>query len=272
MSTRKKRAWHFLSQSGKISTRAEAKILLAEGRIELDGRPLSSLDRFINLKKSRLTIDGEIVKPIKKKIYLIFHKPVGVLSSSLKNKDRPTPTVFDLLQKGSQVNETERQTLFCVGRLDLNSSGLIFLTNDGTWAHRILSPSSSTPKVYRAVLDRPLSLLAISALEKGVDIDLEKDGIINRYRTKECKIIPDFSNGVESSTKIKSGHQNQSECQSFRVTLTEGKKRQIRRMFLTVGRKVTQLHRLSIGLVELGNLPVGAFRFLEPREIELLGK
>jgi pseudouridine synthase len=264
MSGSKKRAWHFLSLSGKFSRRAEAQKLLAEGRIQLDHRPLSSLDRFVNLKKSLLTVDGNIVKPLKKKIYLMHHKPLGIVSS--KSSKGNQPSILHSLNHFSSLTETERKTLFVVGRLDLNSSGLIFLTNDGPWAHNILSPDADIPKIYHVTLDQEISNRETQLLEKGLTIELEKNGAIRFYQTKPCKIKPIHSIAIPQQKTDKT------QSRTFRITLHEGKKRQIRRMFLTLGRKVTHLHRTSIGSVQLGDLPVGDFRFLSAQEIQSLEK
>jgi 23S rRNA pseudouridine2605 synthase len=147
--------------------------------------------------------------------------------------------VYDLLPEGLPW-------VFPVGRLDLDSTGLLLFTNDTKFGERVTGPAAKVPKTYSVVLERPLGASGAAALREGL---LLTAGV--RCRPAEVIIDPD----------------NAREC---RVVITEGKNRQVRRMFETIGNPVVRLHRLEIGPVSLGNLKEGRVRELTPEEIAAL--
>lgn len=200
-----------LSDSGRVS-RSEAKELIRTGRVAVNGAVPASSDEKFDPDTDRIEIDGEAIDCARFR-YIMMYKPNGVLSAT---EDGGQQTVLDLLPA-----ELKKQGLFPVGRLDKDTTGLLILTNDGDFAHRVISPKHHVPKRYRAAVDGVLDEADIAAFEKGL---LLSDGT-------QCLpaqlVIERPSVGV--------------------VTVFEGKYHQVKRMFASRGKHVTALHRFSIG-------------------------
>jgi 23S rRNA pseudouridine2605 synthase len=206
--------------------------MIEEGRVTLDGEPITDPARDVD-ESSGVEVDGRRVAPERLEAWAL-NKPVGVVSTARDTHGRPT--VLDLVP-------SERR-LYPIGRLDANSRGLILLTNDGDLANRLTHPRYGVPKVYRAhVSPRPVSERALRALREGVELD---DGMTAPADVRQ--IDP----GV------------------VEVTLSEGRKRQVRRMFESVGHRVENLQRVAFGPLRLGRLAEGSRRRLSPAEVERL--
>ena len=187
-----------------------------------------------------IEIDGERIKLEETVVYLL-NKPKNVISSASDEKGRTT--VVDLIDS--------KYRLYPLGRLDYNSSGLILLSNDGKLMNRLIHPKNKVEKVYEVVIDGIISNPEINKLMNGV--------IIDNYKTAPCKIKLNSTNDSKKTSFLT-------------VTIHEGKNRQIRKMFNTLGYNVIKLHRIKEANIELGDLKVGEYRRLKPFELKLLNK
>jgi 23S rRNA pseudouridine2605 synthase len=188
----------------------------------------------------RVTVRGEPVRPPAGFRYLALHKPVGHLVTARDPRGRPT--VFDLLPE-----EELKRHLFPVGRLDQDSSGLLLLTDDGDLAHRLTHPRYKVPKEYVVLVAGHVHERDLRQLRRGVALD---DGPTQPAEAERL----DSAGGASR----------------LRVVVTEGRKRQVRRMLEVVGHPVTSLTRVAIGPVHLGRLRPGGYRRLRPGELDSL--
>lgn len=211
-------------------SRREADRLVAAGRVNIDGMIPSAGQRV--LPGQIVTVDGEVIKPGQEKVILVFNKPLGVeCTTAADNPDN----IVDYIGFPRRI--------YPVGRLDKNSTGLILLTNDGSIVNRILKARNYHEKEYVVEIDSPMSPEELSSFASGVDIG---DAV-----TRECVI-------------------RQEGRRTYRIILTQGYNRQIRRMFEAFGRKVISLHRIRIMSIKLGDLKPGKYRILEGDELKEL--
>lgn len=231
----------YISQCGVCSRRAaEEKIL--DAAVTVNGE-IAQIGQDIDPEKDKVAIDGVMVKGIvSDKIVLAMNKPKGYLCSN----DDPfeAKTVFDLLPA-----PFNKMKLFCCGRLDKNSQGLLILTNDGELANKITHPSSGIIKRYRVLLNRTLDTSIIPILTRGVVSEGEK--------LRAYKIIPHPM--ADSSSE---------DSRRAEVWLSQGRKREIRRMFEVMGYFVKELKRFQIGSFVLRKIPEGAVKVLTKSDIE----
>lgn len=222
----------FVSQALGIS-RNEAQKLIRAGLISLHGQVLTKAPTAID-SHAQLVYEDDVLS-LPSLLYLMLNKPQGVISAT---EDPSQRTVLDLI-KHPQVS-----SLHPVGRLDKDTTGLLLLTNDGQWSHRITAPRKHVPKVYLAKLAEPISLAAAAQLEQGVLLHGETQTVA----ASKAEILPE---------------------QYLRLTIHEGKYHQIKRMLAAVGNRVEQLHRERIGGLSLdGRLAAGEWRLLSHAEIE----
>ena len=222
-----------------VCSRRKAEQLILEGRVKVNGYVVKELGTKVNFS-DLIEIDGERIKLEETVVYLL-NKPKNVISSASDEKGRTT--VVDLIDT--------KYRLYPLGRLDYNSSGLILLSNDGKLMNRLIHPKNKVEKVYEIVIDGIISNTEINKLMNGV--------IIDNYKTAPCKI------------KLNSINDNK-KTSFLTVTIYEGKNRQIRKMFNTLGYNVIKLHRIKEANIELGDLKVGEYRRLKPFELKLLNK
>lgn len=230
----------YISQCGVCSRRAaEEKIL--EGAVTVNGE-IAQIGQDVDPEKDKVAVDGVTLKGIvAEKVVLAMNKPKGYLCSN----DDPfeAKKVFDLLPP-----PYDKMKLFCCGRLDKNSQGLLILTNDGELANKITHPSSGIIKRYRVTLNRPLDPAVIPILTRGVVSEGEK--------LRALKIIQHPSDTSERDTK------------KVEVWLSQGRKREIRRMFEVMGYFVKELKRFQIGAFVLRRIPEGSCKLLSRQDIE----
>lgn len=210
----------FLARHLQISRRAVREVLLAN-RVRLDGQLSQQADAIVG-PFTRVELDGEVLQA-REPLYLMLHKPVGVVCAT---KDEEHKTVLDLIRERPGIlSEAQINELHIVGRLDLNTSGLVLLTNDGSWSRRLLSPEHKVAKVYDVTLEHPLDDHYIHAFAEGMHFPYE-----------DC---------VTQPAKL----EILSDCSPHRarVVLTEGKYHQIKRMFGRFRNPVLALHRCAIG-------------------------
>ena len=234
MESKKARLDRFVATRLGINRR-DVRVMLAKQRITVDGEFASRINKVID-QFSAVCVDGESLQD-NQPIYLMMNKPVGVVSAT---KDDQHKTVIDLL------NTDEYADLHIVGRLDLNSSGLLLLTNHGEWSRSLTSPEKKVSKVYEVRVEKPVNDECIRAFAEGIYFPFED--------------ITTLPAGLEklSDTLV-------------RVSLMEGKYHQIKRMFGRFRNPVLALHRVSIGSLQLDSeLQSGDSRELTADEIERL--
>ena len=224
-----------LAQAG-IGSRRECETLILEGRVQIDGKVVDELGVRVNIAKQKIQVDGTRLRPTRYQ-YFAVNKPPGVLSTCADPSGRTR--VIDL------IDTTER--VYNVGRLDKSSEGLILVTNDGELANRLTHPRYGVEKTYLVtVVGRPTAD-ELRKLRTGVYL-AEGRARVSRVEIKKRR-------------KLQS---------DLIIVLDEGRNREIRRLLAQVGHKVVRLKRIAIGPLRLGDLPLGAHRKLERREIDAL--
>ncbi|MBE7083672.1 MAG: rRNA pseudouridine synthase [Clostridiales bacterium] len=226
----------FLAYSGVASRRA-ADELINDGVVKINGK-VCSLGDDVDVSSDKVTVNGKPVNVVKKYDYYIMNKPKGYVCTVKDDKGRKT--VMDLLP-------TNAKRLFPVGRLDYDTEGLLILTNDGELTYKLTHPKNEVPKTYLVKTEKPVSDEDLSKLRSGVYID----GV----KTKKCnvRLVESYKDGAK-----------------LHVTISEGKNRQVRKMFEAVGNCVDFLKRIKIGDLTLTGLDRGEVRQLNAREIDYL--
>ncbi len=223
----------FLAEQG-VASRRGADELISAGRVAVNGKTAKAGDDVS--PSDVVTLDGKILSHKVKFEYYLLNKPKGYVCTVKDDKGRKT--VLDLLPAGAG-------RVFPVGRLDYASEGLLILTNDGDLAYRLTAPQSEIPKTYLVRVEGTLPQTALNRLRTGVEIE---KGVM----TGKCKVTV-----IETDKAFTKLH----------VTLTEGKNREIRRMFEAVGSHVDFLKRIKIGELTLSGLDRGACRKLSQEEV-----
>ena len=221
-----------ISKAG-LGSRVEARRWIHAGRAAVNGEPILNPDQWIDLELDRVSFDG---KPLaaRERVYLLLHKPTGYLTTYHDKQGRPT--VYDLIADVGTFLST-------VGRLDLDTSGLLLMTNDNQFAERVNNPASHVPKTYRVQASTALTETQLQQLRDGITLS---DG-----PTRPAVVV----RGPESPDT------------HFEITLTEGRNRQVRRMVEALGSRVLTLERVTIGPLSAGTLSIGTWRLLTPLEV-----
>lgn len=221
-----------LSKAG-VGSRTEARRWIGEGRVKVNGRVVRDPDQWIDLERDRVAFDG---KPLEKaeRTYFLLYKPTGYLTTYRDPQGRPT--IYDLLPERDRY-------LFPVGRLDLDTSGLLILTNDTDFAERLTNPDFKVPKTYLVKASRALGDEELDRLRSGIEL---RDG-----PTRPAVVHRISAN-------------------KFEITISEGRNRQVRRMVEALDAKVRKLVRVAIGSIRIGDLQIGKFRTLTPEELREL--
>ncbi len=227
----------FISAQFNISRR-DVRLMLAQKRIEVNGIVVSDIGQIVD-KFSQVSVDNQLLQQNTPR-YIMLHKPVGVVSAT---KDELHQTVIDLLDS-HLIDGEEKDSLHIVGRLDLNTSGLILLTNDSRWSKRLTQPDQKVAKEYIVTLDKPLSPDYIEAFAKGMYFSYEDI----TTRPAQLEILDTYR---------------------AKVILMEGRYHQIKRMFGRFRNPVLKLHRSAIGTLQLpSDLPEGQSRELTRCEVK----
>ncbi len=228
----------YIAMCGEASRRA-AEAMIEEGRVKVNNQRVTELGTKVEIGADTVTLDGKNIKPEVKKYYIMLNKPVGYVSTVNDQFDRPT--VIDLI--GEEINAR----VFPVGRLDYETEGLLLLTNDGDFTYKVTHPKFKMDKTYVVTLKGGITVKGLNMLRSGI--------VIEDYKTSPAEVeMVSCEKGVTV----------------LRITIHEGKNRQVRKMMEAVGAKVMELKRISIGKVELGNLPLGRWRYLTSHEINYL--
>ncbi len=226
----------FLADAGVASRRAGEQFIL-EGRVMVNGAVVRLLGSKIDPANDKVSVDGKFISP-RKKIYLALHKPISCVCSHRDELGRPT--IYQLLPEEWNVASS-------VGRLDYNSEGLIFLTNDGQFALRLTHPRYGIRKKYLVNVEGQVTPAMLELFKRGVVHEGE------RLKALSARIV--------SSSRAKS---------VVEMELGEGKNREVRRMFESQSLTVKRLVRTQIGKIKLGELKPGKWRTLTPTEIKTL--
>lgn len=218
-------------------SRKEIRELIKKKRVMLNDEIITKSDIKINPDTDKIKIDNKEIQ-VQKHVYLMLNKPKGYVSAT---EDKSDPTVLDLVP-----DEYLHRNLFPAGRLDKDTTGLMIITDDGVFAHNILSPSKHVTKTYNVTIDIPVTEEMIIDFKEGIKLN---DG--------ECKPSKLEKTGTHTGV----------------VTLTEGRYHQIKRMFGCFGAKVLELQRIKIGNLELPNdLSMGEIRELTREELDKINK
>lgn len=220
-----------------VGSRTEARSWIGAGRVQVNGRTALNPDQWVDLSSDRITLDG---KPLLRtlKIYLLLYKPKGYLTTYKDPEGRPT--VYDLVADAGQW-------LAPVGRLDLDTSGLLLLSNDTDFAECITNPIRKVPKTYLVKTSTLLSDEQLEALRNGV-------------------ILSDGPTRPALVTRVR----DTAQYSHLEMTITEGRNRQVRRMIEAIGSKVLKLVRTAIGPIRIGELHEGKWRMLTAEEVRQL--
>jgi 23S rRNA pseudouridine2605 synthase len=232
----KVRLQKFLAEAGVASRRAGEQMIL-DGRVRVNGETVQTLGTKVDTVHDHVDVDGKRART-KKKLYLAMNKPPGYICSRKDECSRRV--VFDLLP-------VEWGNLFTVGRLDADSEGLLFLTNDGDFCLKVTHPRYQVPKTYLATVEKEVIPRAVRRLTEGIEDAGET------LKAEKARLVS--SNHTASVIELE---------------LTEGKNREVRRMLAAQGMNVVQLRRIKIGKIKLGELPLGKWRTLTEPEIKSL--
>lgn len=226
----------FLAECGLASRRASEK-LIQDGLVKING-VRAELGSDVDLQADTVTVSGRKVSLPRKHTYIVFHKPKGCVTTASDDKGRKT--IFDFVR-------LENVRLFPVGRLDYDTEGLLLLTNDGEICNKLMHPSNHIGKTYVAKVEGELTQDDVKALLDGVELD-DGEAEASRVRVLEVK---------DGLSKVE-------------ITIFEGRNRQIKRMFESIGKNVVFLKRTKVGEIRLGGLPRGDYRYLNEREMKYL--
>ena len=236
MSRQLKTLERVLSKAG-VGSRTEVRAWIAAGRVKVNGKVVRDPDQWIDMGRDQLRFDN---KPLasRERVYVLLYKPTGYLTTYKDPQGRPT--VYDLIKDvGTFVSP--------VGRLDLDTSGLLLLTNDNQFAERVTNPASHVSKTYLVKASMVLSDEQLQQLREGIELS---DGATRPARVSRLRDSAKYTH--------------------FEITLTEGRNRQVRRMVEALGAKVLKLVRVKIGPIAIGTLPIGKWRPLTRTEVAAL--
>ena len=225
-----------LSKAG-FGSRTEARAWIAAGRVKVNGKEVRDPDHWLDMSRDRVRLDNRPVAA-RERVYVLLYKPTGYITTYKDPQGRPT--VYDLI-KGVDTFVSP------VGRLDLDTSGLLLMTNDNQFAERVSNPESHVPKTYLIKASMVLTDAQLQQLRDGIELSdgLTRPAVVRRLR-------------------------DSAKYTHFEITLTEGRNRQVRRMVEALDAKVLKLVRVRIGPIAIGKLPIGRWRHLTAAEIKAL--
>lgn len=223
----------YLARAG-LASRRQAEEIIKQGRVRVNGAVIREMGVQVEPGRDEVRLDGEKVIVQDETAYVLLHKPVGVVTTMDDPEKRRKVT--DLL-KGVKAR------VYPVGRLDYHTSGLLLLTNDGELAYRLTHPKYKVNKVYQVTVQGSLPEEALDKLKNGIMLE----------------------DGMTAPAQLRRIHRGM--ASTYEITIHEGRNRQVRRMFEAVGYPVSALKRTAFGPLKLGDLPAGAYRYLEEQEI-----
>jgi pseudouridine synthase len=225
-----------LSKAG-LGSRVEARSWVHAGRVTINGKVTRNPDQWVDMERDRVRFDD---RPLvaRERVYVLLYKPTGYLTTYKDPDGRPT--VYELVADVGTF-------LSPVGRLDLNTSGLLLMTNDNRFAERVTNPDSHVPKTYLVKASTLLTDIQLEQLRRGIEL---ADGPTRPATVRRLRDSAKYTH--------------------FEITLTEGRNRQVRRMVEALGAKVLKLVRVKVGPIGIDTLPIGKWRLLTPAEVKAL--
>jgi 23S rRNA pseudouridine2605 synthase len=220
-----------------LGSRTEARSWIGAGRVRVNGKVVQTPDHWVDLDRDRITLDGQPL-PHSERTYILLYKPKGYITTYRDPEGRPT--VYDLLKDAGTW-------LSPVGRLDLDTSGLLLLTNDTRFAEHVTNPEYKVPKTYQLKASTLLTDAQLDRLRSGVELS---DGITGPAQVKRLRDSAKYTH--------------------IEMTISEGRNRQVRRMLEAVDSKVLKLVRVAIGPIRIGELAIGKWRELTSGEVREL--
>ena len=230
----------FLARSG-VASRRGADRLIASGSVRVNGVVPPPDGVMVDPAHDRVTVDGRAVKPTSARRYVMLNKPLGVITTARDEAGRTS--VLDVLGDGAAGHR-----MFPVGRLDVDSTGLLLLTDDGELSYRLTHPRFKVDKEYTAIVGGSPSRSDLERLRSGVELD---DGVTAPAGVDVLRVLP-------------------GPAAELRMVIREGRHRQVRRMLLAVGHRVHALNRTGFGPLRLGRLKPGGWRVLRAAEVAAL--
>lgn len=228
----------YLAEAG-IASRRKCEELILDGKIEVNGKIVTELGTKVS-ETDKVKYNGKLISPVEEKIYILLNKPIGYVTTVKDQFGRDT--VLDLVKVDKRIVP--------VGRLDMYTSGALILTNDGDFVNRLTHPKNEVNKTYNVTISGKITQEDVSKLQKGVKID-------DNYITKPAKVKILKIDEEKNISRIK-------------ITIHEGKNRQVRKMCNAIDKKVLALHRSKIGDIDVKDLKIGTWRYLTEKEINIL--
>ena len=226
----------YLANQGTASRRKCEEFIL-DGRVKVNGKIITELGTKVDPDKDKIEFDNKEIKKQEKKVYVLLNKPIGYVTTSKDQFDRPT--VVDLVKIPEKV--------LPVGRLDMYTSGALLLSNDGEFINKVTHPSNEIEKTYTVTVKGIVTDEDVKKLEDGVKI---KDYISGKAKVKILKI--------DEEKKIS----------RLAITIHEGKNREVRKMCEAIGKKVLALHRRTVAGLSVKNMEIGTWRYLSRSEVQ----
>ena len=273
MENEKIRLQKYIASSG-VASRRKAEELIIQGKIKVNGKIVSELGSKVDPKKDKVEFNGKILKAEDKRVYILLNKPIGYVTTVKDQFQRDT--VMDLL-KG--VDET----VVPAGRLDMYTSGALILSNDGDFINKITHPKNEIEKTYNVTLAGKITKEDVQKLQEGVEINLGDNFLKstnNKNSTERDEVKSYRKSSDTDKTEVKyitkpakvkilkiDEEKNLSRIQ---ITIHEGKNREVRKMCEAVGKKVLALHRAKIGSIDVKDLKLGKWRYLNEKEVEVI--
>ncbi|KAF3363104.1 Ribosomal large subunit pseudouridine synthase B [Chlamydiales bacterium STE3] len=230
---KKQRLSKILAASG-VASRRKCEELIFSGKVKVNGEIALLPQTMVDIDSDEISVGKEMISKIERKVYFLLNKPAGYVCSN-----NPGPTSKNVLTLFGNIAER----LFTVGRLDRETQGLLLITNDGHFANKVIHPSSNISKEYLAKTDKEITHEHLVAISSGT--------IVEGVFVKPLKV-----------SKVRRG--------TVKITIAEGKKREVRILLESVGLDVKELTRIRIGGLQLGKLSLGDYRALTPRDIDLI--
>lgn len=226
----------YLANQG-IAARRKCEEFILDGRVKVNGKVVTELGTKINPEIDKIEFDGKEVEKVEKKVYILLNKPIGYVTTAKDQFDRPT--VLDLVKVKEKV--------LPVGRLDMYTSGAIILTNDGEFINKVTHPKNEIEKTYTVTVKGIVTDEDVEKLRNGVQIEDYTSG------KAKVKILR-----IDEEKKIS----------RLAITIHEGKNREVRKMCEAIDKKVLALHRRSVAGLDVKNMQIGTWRYLNSREVE----
>ena len=226
----------FLANAG-VCSRRKAEEYILDGKVKVNGKVVNELGRKVNPDKDEIIFESKIIRLQNNMVYILLNKPIGYVTTVKEQFNRPT--VIDLLNG-------VKEKVLPVGRLDMYTSGALILTNDGDFIYQVTHPKYEIEKTYQATVKGIVTKEDIKKLENGVEID---DYISGKAKVKILKIV------------------KENNISRLKITIHEGKNREVRKMCSAIGKNVIALHRSKIENIDLKDLKIGQWRYLTSNEV-----